>query len=70
MKEGAKTRQDEWMRSIAVGSRSFVEKEKDVTEGIKGDQLREEAVPYNALFGVKKDDIATQNTYFWNIKVR
>jgi putative transposase len=77
---GEKTREEEWTRSIAVGSKSFVEKVKDllgvrakgrdVTEGIKGDQLREEAAPYNALLGVKKDDIVPKNDYFWNINAK
>jgi hypothetical protein len=31
-------------------------------------ELREEAAPYKTLFGVKNDDIAALNTYFWNLK--
>jgi hypothetical protein len=37
---------------------------RDVTEGTKEYQLRKEAAPYNALFGVKNDDIAPNNTHF------
>ena len=37
-------------------------------EGYKGYQLREGSAPYQALFGVEKDDIGLQNTYFWDIK--
>jgi hypothetical protein len=39
-------------------------------EGNKGYHLREGSVPYKALFGVKNDDIAPKNAYFWNIKVQ
>jgi hypothetical protein len=34
-----------------------------------GYQVREEAAPDKALFGVKNDDIAPKNTDFLNIKV-
>ena len=44
-------------------------KGRDVTEGTKRYQLREEAASYNALFGVKNDDIALKNTYFWDANV-
>ena len=44
-------------------------KGSDVTVGPKGYQLREEAAPDKALFGVKNDDIAPKNTDFLNIKV-
>ncbi len=76
--DGPKTRQDEWTDSIAVGSRTFIEKVKallgfkamgrDVKEGGGGYQLREEAISYNALFGPEKRDIGPKNTYFWDIK--
>jgi putative transposase len=72
--DGSKTRQDEWTDSIAVGSRTFIEKVKallgfkamgrDVKEGGGGYQLREEAISYNALFGPEKRDIGPKNTYF------
>ena len=74
---GAKCRRDEWTGSIAVGSRSFVEKVKallgfkakgrNVMEGGEGYQLREEAAHYMALFGAEKDDIGPENTYFWDV---
>jgi hypothetical protein len=34
-----------------------------------GYQLREEAIPYTALFGAEKDDIAPENTHFWNVNI-
>ena len=77
--DGAKTRQDEWTRSIAVGSKTFIEnvkallgfraKGREVIEGVKGYHLRDEAVPYEALFRAEKDDIGPENTFFWNINV-
>jgi putative transposase len=55
-----KIREEEWSRSIAVGSQPFVEsvrkmlgiraKGRDVIEGSKGYQLREEASGYRALY--------------------
>jgi putative transposase len=71
--DGAKSRQEEWTDSIAVGSESFVEemkrrlgfkaKGRDVVEGSKGYNLREEAAPYTVLFRPEKDDIGPENTY-------
>ena len=74
--DGAKSRQEEWTDSIAVGSESFVEEMKtrlgfkargrNVVEGNKGYNLREEAAPYTVLFRPEKDDIGLENTYFWD----
>ena len=76
--DGEKARKDEWTASIAVGSRPFVEKVRallgfrakgrEVMEGAKGYQVREESDLYNALFGAEKEDIAPENTYSWNDK--
>ena len=75
--DGSKIRQDEWTDSIAVGSKTFVEKLKalmgframgrDVKESGGGYQLREDAVSYKALLGPEKCDIGPKNTYFWDI---
>ncbi len=75
--DGSKIRQDEWTDSIAVGSKTFVEKVKallgframgrDVKESAGGYQLREGAASYNALFEPKKHDIGTKNNYFWDM---
>ena len=70
-----KIRQEEWTRSIAVGSRSFIEnlktvlgiraKGKDVIGGGEGIyQLREGSADYRALFGAENEDIAPENTYW------
>jgi putative transposase len=74
---GSKGRENEWTESIAVGSRSFTEnvkmllgfkaKGRKVVEGSEGYQLREAAGDYNALLGAEKDDIAPENSYFWDI---
>jgi putative transposase len=58
--DGAKSRQNEWTGSIAVGSRSFIGKVKallgsrakgrKIKERGEGYQLREGPAPYNALF--------------------
>jgi putative transposase len=74
---GAEGRQDEWTGSIAVGSESFVEKVKSqlglkakgryVIKGVETYQLREEAAPYMTLFRAEKDDIGSENAYFWDV---
>lgn len=69
----------QWTRSIAVGSKGFVEKvksllgvlaeaRKSVKTG-KAYQLREPPIPYGAHFGVKKEDIGPENTYFQDINI-
>lgn len=72
-----KVRRVEWSESIAVGSRTFVEKVKaslgfrakgrDIKEGNKGFHLREDAAYYKSLLKAKKDDIGPENTFFWEI---
>ncbi|MBN1833886.1 MAG: hypothetical protein JW896_17420 [Deltaproteobacteria bacterium] len=74
--DGAKSCQEEWTASIAVGSESFVEemktrlgfkaKVRDVMEGTNGYNLQEEAAPYTILFRPEKYDIDPKNTYFWD----
>ena len=74
---GLKRRQEIWADSIAVGSKSFVERVKsllgfnvkgrDVREGGEAYHLREEAAPYMALSSAEKDDIGAENTYYWDI---
>jgi REP element-mobilizing transposase RayT len=77
LRNGAGGRQDEWTGSIAVGSKSFIEKVKsllgfkakgrDVIEDGEGYNLREEAAPYMAHFRAEKDDIGPENAYFWDV---
>jgi hypothetical protein len=62
-----------------VGSQPFVENVKDqlgvkakgreVIEGTKGYQLREEAVRYKAFFKAKNSNIALENAYLWDTNV-
>jgi putative transposase len=76
---GAQDRQEEWTDSIAVGSKSFIEKVKsllgckakgrDITKGGEGYHLREEAAPYAALFRGEKDDIGSENAYLWDTNI-
>ena len=74
---GEKSRQDEWSKSIAVGSRSFVQtvkeflgiraKGRDVVEGGQGYQLREAAADYKPPFEDENEDIGMENAYFWDL---
>ena len=77
MARAEKNREVEWTHSVAVGSQPFVESVKDllgirakgreVIEGAKGYQLREEAAGYQALFQVENSDIGLDNVYLWGI---
>jgi len=73
---GSNIRDDKWTKSIAVGSRSFVERvislmgvlaigRKSIEAG-ESYQLREPAIPYEAHFGTQKCDIEPENTYPWD----
>jgi len=74
------SRQEEWTQSIAVGSRPFVERVKEllgfrakgreVAGGAHGYQLRESLARYNGLFNSKNDDIVPMNTFFWSITLK
>ena len=74
---GNNIKDEKWTKSIAVGSRGFVDRVKSILgalalgrksiEAGEAYQLREPSIPYNAYFEVKKDDIEAKNTYFWNV---
>ena len=79
LKNGDNSRDDKWSRSIAVGSRSFVENMKSLMGGMaigrknrkagESYQLRETQIPYNDHFGAKKGEIDTENVYLWNVNL-
>ena len=68
---------DKWTRSIAVGSKDFVErikatlgvlaKERESREMPEAYQLREPPPPYGDHFRGEKYDIESKNTYSWDI---
>ena len=68
---------DKWTRSIAVGSKEFVDKVKsklgisakgrDVIETDGGYKLREPTESYLPHFEAEKSDMGSENTYFWKI---
>jgi putative transposase len=76
--DGVKMRQEEWTRSIAVGSKLFIDNVKaglglrgrgrGVIEASEGYQLRERADRYQAVSGAENDVIGPKNTDLWNIK--
>ena len=76
---GNTIRDDTWTRSIAVGSRGFVESIKSELGGkAKGRknleageayQLREPSIPYGDDLRVEKDTIGPENTYFWDVNL-
>lgn len=77
LKNGNYLRDDKWTKSIAVGSKGFVESVKStlgvLAKGRKSKetgnsyQLREPLVPYGENIGVKNKGIGLENTYLWNV---
>jgi len=76
---GKNIRDEKWTKSIAVGSRSFVDRIKSILGALalgrksiatgEAYQLREPSIPYIALFGFKKGNIGPENTFFWNVNL-
>ena len=73
----AKQRDPSWSKSIAVGSKSFVEETKTILgigflkrKIISTDEeqfsLRETLVPYNSDFDIKNRALSLKNTFLWN----
>ncbi len=70
-----KQREEKWTKSIAVGSKEFVNRVQINLGGrangrkIQGDeagyQLREASETYSALFEDEKDDMGSNNAYIW-----
>jgi putative transposase len=77
--ENGHDRDDKWTKSIAVGSKEFVERVKTklgilamgrkAAETDAGYQLHEPANSYMHHFDAQKGDIEPENTYLWNIDV-
>lgn len=68
-------RDEKWTRSLAVGSKTFIDRvkkkmgiaaigRKRINSG-ESYQLRESQIPYDAHLGAKNSDIDVENTYFW-----
>jgi putative transposase len=79
LENGKNIKDQKWTRSIAVGSKGFVERIKSMLgalalgrkkiEAGESYQLREPSAEYNVNFRVKKDDIGPENAYFWNFSL-
>ena len=75
LKNGTNGKDEKWTRSLAVGSKTFIDgvkKEMGIAakgrKRIKGGdsyQLREIQIPYIANLGAKNSDIEAENTYNW-----
>ena len=69
-------REESWAKSIAIGSRSYVESVKyqmggsavgrQIRKKAESFALRESQELYNAVFDAKKSDIDSKNLWFWN----
>jgi putative transposase len=79
LENGKNIKDQKWTRSIAVGSKGFVERIKSMLgalalgrkkiEAGESYQLREPSAEYNVNFRVKKDYIGPENAYFWNFSL-
>ena len=77
-RDGNNRRDEKWTKSIAVGSKGFVQRVQSllgalargrkVRQAEEAYQLRQPSAFYEGHFGVKNDDIGVVNTYFWDIK--
>ncbi|HUT69672.1 MAG TPA: hypothetical protein VMW89_03255 [Desulfatiglandales bacterium] len=75
LQNGNYRRDDKWTKSIAVGSKGFVEnvkstlgvlaKGRNSKETGESYQLREPLVPYGEHIGVKNEGIGLENVYYW-----
>ena len=70
-------REQSWTRSIATGSRRYVEAVKfqmggfgvgrQIRKNGENFELREPQSPYNVVFDAEKSDIDGENLWFWNL---
>ena len=68
---GSNSRDDKWTKSIAVGSKGFIEEVKFLLgamakgrknlKAAEGYQLREPSAPYSTRFDIKNEDIGNRN---------
>ena len=76
LEDGLGFRDDRWSESIAIGTRSFVEKlknelgckaaQRDVIEGDGSYVLRGACGSLRAKFAAESEALRSQNTFFWN----
>jgi hypothetical protein len=72
-----KARKEDRTGSIAVGSEGFAERVKEllgfrvkgreVVKDGEGCRIREGTALYIPLFGAEKEEIGSENTYYWSI---
>jgi putative transposase len=75
--DGNNHRDEKWTNSIAVGSKGFIQsvksllgalaRERKAREAAGAYQLREPSALYGDRFGVKKEGIGPESTYYWNV---
>ena len=77
--DGNNRHDKKWTKSIAVGSKSFVERIKTllgavtrgrkVREASEAYQFREPLALYDSHFGIKNYYIEPESSYYWNVYV-
>ncbi|MGM0680491.1 MAG: transposase [Pseudomonadota bacterium] len=77
LRDGNNRRDEKWTKSIAVGSKGFVQsvqsllgalaRGRKVRQAAEAYQLREPSALYGDHFGVKDEAIGPKNTCYWNV---
>jgi len=76
LKKDKLAREERWSRSIAVGSREYIENRQTklgvkaihlkIHESKGSFEIREDQIPYTADFGPENERLRQENTYKWN----
>jgi REP-associated tyrosine transposase len=76
LRNGSNSREEKWSKSIAIGSKEFLEETKDklgarakgrkIVNNENSNMLMEEQHPYSSVFTSKKRDLSPENRYFWS----
>ena len=77
LEKWGRERQPRWTESIAVGNEAFVGDVKrklgiratrrEVIGANGSHDLRDPEIPYEALFGLKNEDLRDENTFLWDV---
>ena len=76
LRNNSSARESKWVKSVAVGSKEFVEMTKEklgfqvkgrrVSRSGDNYQLREQQTAYSPLFARENNSLSDDNTYFWD----
>ncbi|WP_462268151.1 hypothetical protein [Desulfobacter sp.] len=76
LKKDKLAREEKWSRSIAVGSKEYIENiqiklgvkaiHREIHESKGSFELREDQIPYTADFGTENERLRQENIYKWD----